>query len=69
MCGIGDSHIKFKKKPSSEKQISHIFSHMQNLDLVKCRSVWRKLEEGGEGKEKVIGSEYDQNAHIYMKIV
>jgi hypothetical protein len=39
MNGTGDHHVKCNK-PKSERQISHVFAHMQNLDppkLIKRR--------------------------------
>jgi hypothetical protein len=34
MSRTGDNHVK-TDKPSSETQISHVFTYMQNLDLKK----------------------------------
>jgi hypothetical protein len=32
MEGTGDHHVK-QNKPDSQTQVSHVFSHVQNLDL------------------------------------
>jgi hypothetical protein len=70
MDETGDHHVK-QNKPSSERQILHIFSHMQNLDLKRSIYIyiyiyiWDYLGEtagGGKGKREVRGREYDQSA-------
>jgi hypothetical protein len=38
MDGNGDLYVK-KNKPSSERQVSHDFSHTQNLDLKNDRNI------------------------------
>jgi hypothetical protein len=38
----GDDHVK-KDKPSSERQITHVFTHMRNLDL---KNIYDKIVKG-----------------------
>jgi hypothetical protein len=76
MDGTGDQHDKWDK-PSSERQIWLVFSHMWNLDLKKwqrwhdCKrdtvflgggSQWEK----GGGKKRMMSGEYDQSYVIHM---
>jgi hypothetical protein len=59
MDETGDHHVK-QNKPSSERQILHIFSHMQNLDLKRSiyiyiyiyGTIWGKQQEVERGKER-----------------
>jgi hypothetical protein len=54
MDETGDHHVK-QNKPSSERQILHIFSHMQNLDLKRTYiygTIWGKQQEVERGKER-----------------
>jgi hypothetical protein len=61
-----------KKKPGSERQISSVFSHMQNLDFFFLRrpesrvSLYLRRGRGlGDGRGKVCVCEYDQST-LYM---
>jgi hypothetical protein len=49
MYGTRDHHVK-QNKQDSERQILHVFSHMQNLDFKKERDM--KVEGGLFGKRK-----------------
>jgi hypothetical protein len=69
MNGTGDQHVKWNQ-PDSEREKSHVFSYIQNLDFRKSRkeTIW---EVGGEqkegGQEREWRDEYDQNMlHVCM---
>ena len=72
-------HVK-QNKPDSGRQISHIFSHTQNLDIKKWHGKKKghyyrrgkgKAEVGGEIRENNKGNDHDQskyNVHNIYKM-
>jgi hypothetical protein len=65
MDRTGEHHIK-RNKPDSERQMSHVFSHMENLDLKRHESrkgtIWEKeVRVGGRKREGTMCAEYDQS--------
>jgi hypothetical protein len=45
MDGTRDCHVE-QNEPDSERQISHAFCHMQNLDLKKKTQKWKGIHLG-----------------------
>jgi hypothetical protein len=65
--GTGDYHLK-QNNTVWERQISHVLSHIWNLDLNKNERHECKTENGGKTKdgeghhERMMEGEYDQSA-------